>query len=473
MSSRSGSISEDWEELSNVGSVTSLDGESKSTSTATVETQTPAIVPPTVAGPSSAQLQLPLRLRQDETAYSQLSSTSTRPHWGEWENVPPSGYLPYPFQHGTSTRTNISMSMGAGVPLAVRHDRPSAQEYQGFWFEDGFETLELGPIQIPRVGKLGPTEDPREYHEACATARRSLLEVQRLADNIGGGKSLVMDDLCATCGLLLVQVAELGKMAKLYAQHWMVQKSKGDPTDCPLELDVWKLLKQLLSKLRSIAAELKGDMPDYINSMRLDGRTRLMGLGMGGREENLVDISSHFANLMPILRADFDKYRTKHMDVQPATTSASEKPTRRVPHSPDVNLICIELSALKASLVSASAFLKQLCSNGECKYIMGPGMTDTVDSIIDVIAKTLTISPLGWADSAAKGGLKYSQVVEFSVECIQELVRDLKCYQRVIDITAAVPDYEPYQLRLDVAMQGIRDVVEVLEVLLLDPIGSD
>lgn len=295
MTSQSGSISEDWEELSNVSSVTSLDGESKSTPTASVETQTPSIVPPTVAGPSSAHVQLPLRPKQDETVYSHLSSTSTGPHWGEWESFLPSGHFPYqPFQHGTSTRTNTSMSMGAGVPPTIENDRPSAQADRGFWFEDGFENLELGPIQIPRIGKLGPTEDPREFHEACATARRSLLEVQRLAQNIGRGRSLIMVDLCVTCDHLLVQVAELGKMTKLYAQRWMVHMSKGDPTDCPLELNVWELLERLLSKLRSTAAELRGEMPVYVHSMK-------WGRGVG--KENLMDISSHFANLMPILRA--------------------------------------------------------------------------------------------------------------------------------------------------------------------------
>ncbi|KAM0349157.1 hypothetical protein ACHAP4_010647 [Fusarium culmorum] len=104
---------------------------------------------------------------------------------------------------------------------------------------------------------------------------------------------------------------------------------------------------------------------------------------------------------------------------------------------------------------------------------MGPPMTNSVDSIIDVIAKTPTLNTLGWADSAAKGGLKYSQVVELGAEYIHELVRDLKYYQREIDIAPDVPGYQPCQLRFDVAMKGIRDVVEVLEVLLLDPIRSD
>ncbi|CAF3569997.1 unnamed protein product [Fusarium graminearum] len=461
MTSQSGSISEDWEELSNVGSVTSFDEESISTSTASVETQTPAIVPPTTAGPSSAQMQLPLRAKQDESVYLPCLSTHNGAQLYGGKKVPPSVYFSYhPFQHGTSTRTNISMSMGAGVPPIVRHDRSSAQEDHSSWFDDDFEDLELGPIQISRVGKLCPTEDPREYHEACATARRSLLEVQRLAQNIGGGRDLVLADLCMICDYLLVQMTELGKMAKLYAQHWMVHMSKGDPTESPLELNVWELLQQLLGKLRSTAAELSGEMPDYIYSLRFDGR------GLRGDKENLMDISSHFANLMPILRADFDKYRRKHTDVQPVTTSPPEKPTHRVPQNPDFGRICTELDALKASLVSLSAFLKRLHSNETSKYIMGPSVTDTVDSIIEVIRRTPTNFRLG----CAKGGLKPSQVIELDADCIHGLVRELKKYQREIDIDPdQVRVQKPYQMSFDQAMTGIRFVVSMMEALLLIP----
>ncbi|KAM0364622.1 hypothetical protein HYE67_003047 [Fusarium culmorum] len=471
MTSQSGSISEDWEELSNVGSVTSLDGESKSTSTASVETQTPAIVSPTVAGPSSAHMQLPLRPKQDETVYSQLSS-STGPQWDTWGAVPPSGDLPYqPFQHGKSTRTNTSMSMGAGVPSIIQNGRTSAQEGEGFWFGDGFDNLVLKDPQTRYDvyrNPIDPCDNPRSRYDACIAAQDLLVKVSRLAQNIGSRGNSVASNTYETCERLLVQTTELLVMLSAYNEYW--KKSNGKTLNSPFRPQPCELLFKLERKLRMAEAELRGGTkaPLYVNSRRV-----ILPGESPGCDVDLKNISTEFADTMPTLRADFELFRLIQMDVQPATTGTSKKLGRRVPQNPEVGRICKELDVLKASLVSLSAFLKQLRSNGECKYVMGPPVTNTVDSIIDVIAKTPTLYPLGWADSAAKGGLNYSQVVELSEGCIREPVRDLKYYQREIDIAPDVPGYQPCQLRFDVAMKGIRDVVEVLEVLLLDPIRSD
>ncbi|GKU08154.1 unnamed protein product [Fusarium langsethiae] len=486
------SISEDWQELDTVGSVVSFDGSSRSTSPAPLEAQTPAIVSSTLQGSQSTEMRLPLRPKDDETIESPLSSTTTAPILDAEKSVAPSeSQSSQPLQNvDTNSRSQYltaSIARETGdLPLSWNGREwilpPSDQEQKELWWDDSVPDLQLGYDQGRRDEKLDPIDNPRAYHEACTDAMTSLTDVAKLAHDIGGHRISTMSHIRQICERLSIQIKELKRMLKTYAKYWMAQGSKGNVADIPLNPDVWELLAQLRKQLLRTAAELRGAKPEEGVALQVPDMPLHVNLTLARCGEGLEDISASFAAFMPIMRADYDMFRTKHMDFQVAPTSTSRRVSRRIPPNPTVSRVRQELYALKDSLASMSAFLKELNSNRDFDWVIDPAVTNSADAIVEVITKTLTNNPSEWMDSdttSQQGGFTYTQFVELDDEILHEIVLHLKAHQNELDSgpdpdqtlysSKMVREHQVYLLGHGGILEAIRSLVEFVKQLLLIP----
>ncbi|RGP75350.1 hypothetical protein FLONG3_5740 [Fusarium longipes] len=493
-SKRRESIGEDWEELESVASVVSFDGSSRSASPAPLEAKTPAIAAPTTEElPRTGTQRLPLRPKNDEIEKPEscspdivstpvqpdnvLSNESRFPRHLQDDDTVPS------FKHQNATTPIWRESEDA--PL-IRNGKacsppPEYQEQKSSWSDDSVPNLESGYDNGPDDGELDPIDDPKAHHKACTETITMLDNVAKLAHDLGGHRVSTMSHIRQMCERLSLQAKELQKMLETYANHWIARGCKDDTSEIPLSPDVWELLSQLKKKLSSTTTELRGVEPIELVVLEVQDIPLRVNSTLARCGESLENISTFLAEFLPIMRVDFDEFRTTNMTFPPATTDPSQKTGRHSPPRPSTSRIRQELYALKDSLASLSAFLTQLKSDPCFDYHMDAAVTRSAESIVEAITKTLTNNPSEWIDSmlSEPGELSYAQFQALDAEILHDVTSHVKACQEELDI---VPEedramYSREMIRecqLDLLRHGekldeIKSLIEFVKQLLLIP----
>ncbi|CAG7562612.1 unnamed protein product [Fusarium equiseti] len=460
-SSRRESISDDWEELDSAASVISFDEESGKTSPTAPLQATPATLTPAV--------QLPLRPR-DETSPSTAiacsstavasSSTNVASVRNAWAKVPlsdPPSYddiqPKFPHQEATST----TFRKKGEIPLRVKDEKSAPAKDDDRKRAKGNERQKSSPHIEPRSllsyyieesqkddtedegegeenedENVAPIDDPREYHKACTNTINLLSNVSQYAHTLGGHRISTISQIRQTCDGLSAQATELGSMLDTYAKHWTAQQGM---VHIPLSPEVSDMLAQLTRLLHRTMVELKYVEPEEdvlleVPNIPLQANQKLGECGVA-----LGQMSDSFAEFLPMMKVDFNEFRTKHMGFPPATVDSFPNETRHPPPNPTISRIRNELYTLKDHLIKMCHFLRRLKNSPEFPEKIDDEILDSTVSVVQAIAKILTNNPSEWIDSdtTCSESMTYAQFVMLDAEILYDIASHVKMYLDELD----------------------------------------
>ncbi|KAI1062795.1 hypothetical protein LB507_005583 [Fusarium sp. FIESC RH6] len=461
------SISDDWEELDSAASVISFDEQSGSTSpTAPLEAQTPAIVTPAI--------QLPLRPRNEASQSTADNSSSTRVASSSTviassslvassvpnasQKVPSSEPPPYEDAQSHQEATSTIFREKGGIAWRLKNENRTPAENDDRKLVKGKERQQPSPHAEPRSllsyyieesqkddeddedeensaedgENVAPIDDPREYHKSCTNTIALLSSVSQFAHALGGHRISTMSQIRQTCDHLSAQANELETMLDVYAKHWGAQQGM---VQIPLSPEVSDMFAELTRLLHRIMVELKclereDDARLEVSDIPLRVNQKLGELGVA-----LGQMSDSFEEFLPMMKVDFNEFRTKHMGFPPATADSSPTETRRPPPNPTISRIRNELYTLKDHLITMAHFLRRLKNSPEFPETIDDEILDSTVAVVQAIAKTLTNNPSDWIDSDTKcsESITYAQFATLDAEILHDVASHVKMYLDELD----------------------------------------
>ncbi|KAJ4114738.1 hypothetical protein NW768_011292 [Fusarium equiseti] len=464
------SISDDWEELDSAASVISFDEESGTTSPAApLEATTPAIVTPA--------LQLPLRPRDETSQPTGVTSSSTAAASSSsvassvpnaWAKVPLSKPPPYdetppkfPHQETTSTifiekkknqeTTSTIFREKKEIPLRVKDEnsapakddddkRAKGKEREprsllSYYIEESQrddEEDEGKENSVEENENIAPVDDPREYHKSCTQTISLVSNVSQYAHALGGHRISTMSQIRQTCDHLSAQAKELETMLDTYAKHWTARQGM---VQIPLSPEVSDMLAELTRLLHRTMVELKCVEPEEDVRLEAPDIPLAANQKLGECGVALEQMSDTFAEFLPMMKVDFNEFRTKHMGFPPATIDSSPNETRRPPPNPTISRIRNELYTLKDHLITMAHFLRRLKNSPEFPETIDDEIIDSTVSVVQAIAKILTNNPSEWIDSdtTCQESMTYAQFATLDAEILYDIASHIKLFLEELD----------------------------------------
>ncbi|KAM0342039.1 hypothetical protein ACHAPU_009767 [Fusarium lateritium] len=327
-----------------------------------------------------------------------------------------------------------------------------------------------------------PSTNPGEFHKACRSATEALTVVATQARDLGGARISTMSLLCSTCRQLWQQTTELEKMLGVYAEHWASKGANMSFVDIPLNPDIWGLLSELNVQLLRAQSELCSLVPPEDNAPPLLAKDIPLhiNLALASCLESLEDTQELFTEFLPILKADFNEFRTQHMAFPPVENAKSPKQPRRQPPHPSVSRIRRELYDMKDRFVMINVFLSTLENAPLSPKLTDPLIFKSLQHIVEAISALLTNNPSEWIDSdmtpSFPGAISYPQFLTLDPDVLHDITSHLQGFQEELDIKPDQGDcyYSPQMIRNHQEvllveggqLQELRSIIEFTESLL-------
>ncbi|KAF9775956.1 hypothetical protein IL306_005908 [Fusarium sp. DS 682] len=326
--------------------------------------------------------------------------------------------------------------------------------------------------------------NPSDYHKACQHAAESLDTVAKLADDIGGHKISTMSLIRSTCEQLSTQATDLGKMHEVYAQHWASKGSSMALVDIPLNPDTWEVLSELKEViLQAHDALCSVTSPqDFGKALTAADIPLHANLELARCLEALEDIRDLFTEFLPILKADFDEFRTKHMGFATATPlDRHQKKLRHEAPDPKTSQIRDELYALKDRFVMINVFLSRLKDTHPSPNVTDPLVFKSLKHITQAISRVLTNNPSEWieSDMASSSNMSYAQFMTLDPDVLHDITSHLQDFQDELDFEARpgedgcdysqemIHNHQEFLLLEGGQLQELRSVIEFTESILM------
>ncbi|KAF4500411.1 hypothetical protein FAGAP_3392 [Fusarium agapanthi] len=477
------SIADDWLEVESAASVISMDSRPSSPSPCPSPQETPAPTTQAVvsspARPSNpiSHSQLALRPRNNALEPSRVLEAQQS--------------LPAQDRDGRiyiDATTISSLSSLATRPLLPVHPKNSTVEFFPEFQRQQPETqrdehIEVAVTSAPCDSPSHP--NPSDYHQACQDATASLDAVAKLAKDIGGHAISTMSLICSTCKQLCAQTADLGKILEVYAQHWAAKGSNMASIDIPLNPDTWEALSELKEVVLKTQETLSSvaPPPDFGRSLTAIDIPLHTNLELARGLEVLEDIRDLFTEFLPILKADFDEFRTKHMSFPPAALPDLPPKKPYQPPNPKVRQIRDELYAMKDHFVMINVFLSRLKDSPASPNVTDPLVFKSLKRITTAISKALTNNPSDWIESDMGSSscktMSYAEFLTLDPDVLNHISSHLQDFQDELGVDAKpgedgcdfsqemIHNHQEFMLLEGGQLQQLRSVVEFTESILM------
>ncbi|KAF5970427.1 hypothetical protein FCOIX_10411 [Fusarium coicis] len=479
---RSDSIADGWLEVESAASVISMDSRPSSPSPSPPPQKTPAPTPQVVvvsshAGPSNppSQLQLPLRPRNNTVvSYSVVRTQQPLP---AQDPDAPDTICPSP-----SSQSARPVLGPAHVTSDSTHE--AIARWQRYQHEKLLREYNAN-VETNAADDSSSYPDPSDYHKACQDATASLDAVAKLAKDIGGHAISTMSLIRSTCKQLCTQTADLGKMLEVYAQHWAAKGSNMALIDIPLNPDTWKALSELKEVVLKTQETLSSVAPPADLGRRLTAADIPLNanLELARGLEALEDIRDLFTEFLPILKADFDEFRTKHMGFPPAALPDRPHKKPHQPPNPKVRQIRDELYTMKDHFVMINVFLSRLKESSTSPNVADPLVFKSLKRITTAISKALTNNPSDWIESDMESSssktMSYAQFLTLDPDVLSHVSSHLQDFQDELGVDAKpgedgcdfsqemIHNHQEFMLLEGGQLQQLRSVIEFTESILM------
>ncbi|KIL84977.1 hypothetical protein FAVG1_11847 [Fusarium avenaceum] len=295
---------------------------------------------------------------------------------------------------------------------------------------------------------------PADYHKACQSATEALATVATMAYDLGGHRISTMSLLRSTCEQLSTQTEDLGKMLEVYAAHWVSKGSNMSFVDIPLNPEIWDLMSELNTQLLRGQGDLCSLIPSDEDAPVLLAKNIPLhvNLALARCLESLEDTQELFTEFLPILRADFDDFKTRHMGFSPAQDIQSPRNPRRQPPQPSVSRIRRELYDMKDRFVLINVLLSRLKNADPLPMSIDPLLFKSLKGIVESISTLLTNNPSEWIDSdmapSSPGIISYPQYLTLDPDVLHDITSHLQEFQEELDIEPGHDScYSPLMIR--------------------------
>ncbi|KAF4340317.1 hypothetical protein FBEOM_5766, partial [Fusarium beomiforme] len=346
------------------------------------------------------------------------------------------------------------------------------------------------PQQNPTAEANAPSDEPSDpnpsdYHKACQDAVESLDVVAKLADDIGGNNISTMSLIRSTCEELSAQTADLGKMHEIYAQHWASKGSSMALVDIPLNPHCWEALEDLKEAILETHTALCSVEPPKDSPRRMVAADIPLhaNLELASCLEALEDIRDLFSEFLPILKVDFDEFRTKRLSF-PTVPSLDRfhKTSRRQPPDPKVSEIRDELYAMKDRFVMINVFLSRLKDTHPSPNVTDPLIFRSLKRITQAISQVLTNNPSDWIESdmaSPSRNMSYAQFMTLDPDVLHDITSHLQDFQDELDFEVRpgedgcdysqemIYNHQEFLLLEGGQLQELRSVIEFTESILM------
>ncbi|KAF5964573.1 hypothetical protein FBULB1_12700 [Fusarium bulbicola] len=477
---RRDSIADDWLEVKSTASVISLDSRPSSPSPSPSPQETPAlpthVVVSSHAGPSNptSHSQLAFRPRDDALEQSRIVQAQQ----------------PFPAQD-PNTRIHVDPSNQSSPSTRPLPKLPPKDRTVEFFPEFQRQQTETQrDEQVAEVEASAPCDspshpNPSDYHQACQDATVSLGAVAKLANDIGGNAISTMSLICSTCTQLCAQTADLGKMLEVYAQHWAAKGSNMALIDIPMNPDTWEALSTLKEVVLKTQETLSSVAPPGDLGKRLTAADIPLhaNLELARGLEALEDILDLFTEFLPILKADFDEFRTKHMGFPPAALPDRPHKKPYQPPNPKVRQIRDELYTMKDHFVMINIFLSRLKDSSALPNVSDPLVFKSLKRITTAISKALTNNPSDWIESDMGSysckTMSYAQFLTLDPDVLSHISSHLQDFQDELGVDAKpgedgcdfsqemINNHQEFMLLEGGQLQQLRSVIEFTESILM------
>ncbi|KAF5570837.1 hypothetical protein FPHYL_929 [Fusarium phyllophilum] len=480
---RQDSIADDWLEVESAASVISMDSRPSSPSPSIPPQDIPAPTPQVLvvfdAGPSNPMSHSQLALRPRDNTLEPSSVVQTQ------------RALP-------AQDPDARIYVGPSNPSSqsVRPSRGLAHVHTKDCFVGAFAEFQRQQPETPPQDDIADVEtsapddtssypDPSDYHKACQDATASLDAVAKLAKDIGGHAISTMSLIRSTCKQLCAQTTDLGKMLEVYAQHWASKGSNMALIDIPLNPDTWEALSELKEVVLKTQETLSSVAPPADLGRRLTAADIPLpaNLELARGLEVLEDIRDLFTEFLPILKADFDEFRTKHMGFPPA--ALPDRPHRKPyqPPNPKVRQIRDELYTMKDHFVMINVFLSRLKDSSASPNVADPLVFKSLKRITTAISKALTNNPSDWIESDMESSscktMSYAQFLTLDPDVLSHISSHLQDFQDELGVDAKpgedgcdfsqemIHNHQEFMLLEGGQLQQLRSVIEFTESILV------
>lgn len=469
--SRRGSIADDWLEVESAASVISMDSRPSSPSQSPPPQETPApatqVVESSHAGPSNSTSHSQLALRPKDNTFpppniieALRSLPVPTPRRIYCEELPP-----------LRLRDNTVESFPEYKELQRQPETPCHEQ--------------TADVKTNANDNSPSYPSPRDYHEACQHVTGSLQGLAELAKKIGGNEISTISFIHLTCKQLCTQTEDLGKMLQVYAQHWLSKGSSMALIDIPLNPDTWDALSDLKQFVVEIQDNLSRVAPPADLGRRLTAAdiplqaNQILAHGLGALEKT----RDLFTEFLPILKADFDEFRTKHMGFPPAVAPdrPDKKPSQRP--NPKVRQIRDELYAMKDHFVMINVFFSRLKNFSTWPNVADPLVFKSLKRIITAITKVLTNNPTDWIESdmgsSSTKTMSYAQFMTLDPDVLSHISSHLQDFQDELGVDAKpgedgcdfsekmIHNHQEFMLLEGGKLQQLRSVIEFTESILM------
>ncbi|KAF4415496.1 hypothetical protein FACUT_13357 [Fusarium acutatum] len=477
---RRDSIADDWLEVESAASVISMNSRPSSPSPSPSPQETPAPTPHIVvsshASPSNPISHSQLALRPKDNTLEQSRVIQAQ------QSLP---------AQDANARIHVDPSNPSSRstrPLRELHPKDSTVEFFPEFERQQPETLSQDEIAVAETSAADESPsypNPSDYHQACQDATVSLDAVAKLAKDIGGHAISTMSLIRSTCKQLCTQTADLGKMLEVYAQHWAAKGSNMALIDIPLNPDTWEALSELKEIVLKTQETLSSVAPPVDFGRRLTAADIPLhaNLELARGLEALEDIRDLFTEFLPILKADFDEFRTKHMGFPPAALPNRPHQKPYQPPNPKVRQIRDELYAMKDHFVMINVFLSRLKDSSTSPNVADPLVFKSLKRITTAISKALTNNPSDWIESdmgsSSTKTMSYAQFLTLDPDVLSHISSHLQDFQDELGVDAKpgedgcdfsqemIHNHQEFMLLEGGQLQQLRSVIEFTESILM------
>ncbi|KAI3581872.1 hypothetical protein IWW34DRAFT_729654 [Fusarium oxysporum f. sp. albedinis] len=481
---RRDSIADDWLEVDSAASVISMDSRPSSPSPSSSSPQeTPApttqVVASSHAGPSNptSQSQLPLRPKDNALELSRVIQEQQL----------------FPAQDPNARIYVDPSNPPSRTLLPYRPKDPAVESFPAFQQQQQqqqqqLETLYNGQnqdVETSAPGDLHSYPNPSDYHKACQDATASLHAAAKLAKDIGGNLISTMSLIRSTCEQLCTQTTDLGKMLEVYAQYWASKGSSMALIDIPLNPDTWEAMSELKEVVLKTHNTLSSLVPpaDLGRPLTAADIPLHANLELARCLEVLEDIRDLFAEFLPILKADFDEFRTKHMGFPSAALPDRPHKKPHQPPNPKVRQIRDELYAMKDHFVMINVFLSRLKDSHPSPNVTDPLIFKSLKRITTAISNVLTNNPSDWIESdigpSLSKTMSYAQFMTLDPDVLSDISSHLQDFQDELGVDAKpgedgcdfsqemIHNHQEFMLLEGGQLQQLRSVIEFTETILM------
>ncbi|KAH7166698.1 hypothetical protein DER46DRAFT_573585 [Fusarium sp. MPI-SDFR-AT-0072] len=474
---RRDSIADDWLEVESAASVISMDSRPSSPSPSPQEIPAPTTqaVVPSHAGPSNStsQSQLPLHPKDNTLELSRVVQ--------EQQSFP---------AQDPNARIYIDPSNPSlRILLPYRPKDPAVESSPAFQQQQQQpETIydEQNPdAETSAANDLPSYPNPSDYRKACQDTTGYLDAAAKLANDIGGNLISTMSLIGSTCEQLCTQTTDLGKMLEVYAQHWASKGSSMALIDIPLNPDTWEAMSELKEVVLKTHNTLSSLAPPEDFGRRLTAADIPLhaNLELARCLEVLEDIRDLFTEFLPILKADFDEFRTKHMGFPPAALPDRPHKKPHQPPNPKVSQIRDELYAMKDHFVMINIFFSRLKDSHPSPNVTDPLIFKSLKRITTAISNALTNNPSDWIESdigsSSSKTMSYAQFLTLDPDVLHDVSSHLQDFQDELGVDAKpgedgcdfsqemIHNHQEFMLLEGGQLQQLRSVIEFTETILM------